>query len=295
MSSVYSRRTTGPPGAPLSSPRSPESPGVNQRATRSPSLLIGQLTSSSVYYNRSNSERFQSTHSSSPYRSLFNASRRSQVGESLSVSGVEGVEGIGSYNSGTRFLFEGAEAQSTSAQRLNDSMVYLDGPQVYTCAQCRTHLTSHDEIISKSFHGRHGKFFFVYELLEKPCNVPYTLLSSGRAYLFDQCVNVDVGPAEERPLITGLHSVCDIFCKRCKNLVGWTYVKAYEASQKYKEGKYILEKINLHLEESDYYDVAPPPGERRDRFRARSISWGSESASTARHAIVYEYHFPSSP
>ena len=39
----------------------------------------------------------------------------------------------------------------------NDAMVYLDGPQVYTCANCRTHLTSHDDIISKSFHGRHGK------------------------------------------------------------------------------------------------------------------------------------------
>ena len=45
------------------------------------------------------------------------------------------------------------------AQMENDAMVYLDGPQVYTCGQCRTHLTSHDDIISKSFHGRHGKSF----------------------------------------------------------------------------------------------------------------------------------------
>jgi hypothetical protein len=50
-----------------------------------------------------------------------------------------------------------AKARARSAQRINDSMVYLDGPQIYTCAQCRTHLTSHDDIISKSFHGRHGK------------------------------------------------------------------------------------------------------------------------------------------
>jgi hypothetical protein len=50
-----------------------------------------------------------------------------------------------------------AKAQSRGARKLNDSLVYLDGPQIYTCAQCRTHLTSHDEIISKSFHGRHGK------------------------------------------------------------------------------------------------------------------------------------------
>jgi hypothetical protein len=117
------------------------------------------------------------------------------------------------------------------------------------------------------------------------------LLSAGRAYLFDNCVNVSVGPAEDRRLITGLHSVCDIFCKRCKTKVGWTYARAYERSQKYKEGKFIIEKINLHLEESDYYDIAPPAGERKDRFRARSISWGSESsASGQRHETIYEYH-----
>jgi hypothetical protein len=52
------------------------------------------------------------------------------------------------------------KAQSRSARKLNDAMVYLDGPQVYTCAQCRTHLTSHDEIISKSFHGHQGKSLY---------------------------------------------------------------------------------------------------------------------------------------
>lgn len=50
-----------------------------------------------------------------------------------------------------------AKAKARTAQKENDSMVYLDGPVVYTCAQCRTHLTSHDDIISKSFHGRHGE------------------------------------------------------------------------------------------------------------------------------------------
>lgn len=50
-----------------------------------------------------------------------------------------------------------AKARARGAQKENDAMVYLDGPQIYTCAQCRTHLTSHDDIISKSFHGRHGE------------------------------------------------------------------------------------------------------------------------------------------
>ena len=80
-------------------------------------------------------------------------------------------------------------------------------------------------------------------------------------------------------------------------MVGWTYTRAYETSQKYKEGKFIVEKINLHLEESDYYDIAPPAGERKDRFRARSISWGSDShrrcGADAGEPTIYEYQ-PSS-
>ncbi|KAL7518747.1 hypothetical protein ACHAWX_003556 [Stephanocyclus meneghinianus] len=148
---------------------------------------------------------------------------------------------------------EATLALSKKAQIENDSMVYLDGPQVYTCGQCRTHLTSHDDIISKSFHGR-----------------------KGRAYLFDQCVNITLSPPEDRILITGLHTVCDISCKRCRTLIGWTYAKAYEPSQKYKEGKFIIEKINLHLEEADGYQVERPAGERGDKWRVRSMSWGSE-------------------
>ena len=50
-----------------------------------------------------------------------------------------------------------SKALSRRALLENDSLVYLDGPQVYTCGECRTHMTSHDDIISKSFHGRHGK------------------------------------------------------------------------------------------------------------------------------------------
>jgi Yippee zinc-binding/DNA-binding /Mis18, centromere assembly len=145
---------------------------------------------------------------------------------------------------------------ASNALAVNDAMVYLDGPRVYACQNCRTHLTSHDDIISKSFHGRHG-----------------------RAYLFDVCVNVTIGPAEDRMLITGLHSVCDIFCKRCQKCVGWTYQKAYEASQKYKEGKFIIEKINLYLEDNSgfYQGIEPPAGERQDKWRKRSTSWGSEA------------------
>lgn len=63
----------------------------------------------------------------------------------------------------------------------------------------------------------------------------------GKAYLFDSVVNVTAGEAGERNMTTGRHVVRDIFCKQCKETVGWKYDKAYETSEKYKEGKFILE------------------------------------------------------
>ena len=94
--------------------------------------------------------------------------------------------------------------------------------RTYSCVHCRAHLADHDDLISKSFQG-----------------------SQGRAYLFNNVVNVGTGPAEERYLLTGLHAVADIYCESCKTTLGWKYEQAFETSQKYKEGKYIIELIHL--------------------------------------------------
>ncbi len=45
----------------------------------------------------------------------------------------------------------------------------------------------------------------------------------------------------ERNMTTGRHVVRDIKCRSCNRTVGWKYDKAFEATEKYKEGKYILE------------------------------------------------------
>ena len=37
-------------------------------------------------------------------------------------------------------------------------------------------------------------------------------------------VNVSVGQNEERLMMTGLHTVADIFCVGCGSVVGWVYV-----------------------------------------------------------------------
>ena len=71
---------------------------------------------------------------------------------------------------------------------------------------------------------------------------------NGRAYLFTNVVNVTLGAKEDRNLMTGLHTVADICCFQCNEVLGWKYEKAYEESQKYKEGKYILEKAKVMKE-----------------------------------------------
>lgn len=43
-------------------------------------------------------------------------------------------------------------------------------------------------------------------------------------------------------MTTGRHIIRTIRCKNCQSLIGWTYVKAFESEQKYKEGKFIIEK-----------------------------------------------------
>lgn len=95
-------------------------------------------------------------------------------------------------------------------------------------------------------------------------------------------VNVGCGPAEERLLLTGLHAVADIYCENCHTTLGWKYVsvfyvlrkwndmpkwliitlqfdhnffspsfslplqeQAFELSQKYKEGKFIIELSHM--------------------------------------------------
>jgi len=102
---------------------------------------------------------------------------------------------------------------------------YLDeagATRIYGCASCRCHVADADAVVSKAFQGRHG-----------------------RAYLFDAVVNVREGPREERLLITGLHTVADISCLECASVLGWRYIAAFDSDQKYKEGRYIVEKARV--------------------------------------------------
>lgn len=116
-------------------------------------------------------------------------------------------------------------------------VVELEG-RSYRCKFCKTHLALVSDVFSKAFHSRRGK-----------------------AYLFNKAVNVTVGTLEERMMLSGLHTVGDIYCCCCGQIVGWKYEAAHEKSQQYKEGKCVLERVCI-VDEPDfcsefYIDTCP--------------------------------------
>ena len=50
---------------------------------------------------------------------------------------------------------------------------------------------------------------------------------AGKAYLFSAVVNVVSAAKEQRAMTTGLHTVSDLYCNGCMQLVGWTYVSLH--------------------------------------------------------------------
>ncbi|KAF5478689.1 hypothetical protein F2P56_005229 [Juglans regia] len=123
-------------------------------------------------------------------------------------------------------------------------VVELEG-RSYRCKFCKTHLALADDLVSRAFHCRRGK-----------------------AYLFNNAVNLVVGALEERLMLSGLHTVADIFCCCCGQIVGWKYEAAHERSQKYKEGKYVLERGRI-VDEADfstefYIDTRPSMSDAED-------------------------------
>ncbi|PPQ72078.1 hypothetical protein CVT26_006712 [Gymnopilus dilepis] len=78
-------------------------------------------------------------------------------------------------------------------------------------------------------------------------------------YLMQSATNVKLGRKEERSLLTGVHTVADVYCLGCNDRLGWFYHKASDHSQKYKEGKYLLEREKLIKENNWVLDDPPAP------------------------------------
>ncbi|KAF4350624.1 hypothetical protein CsatB_000933 [Cannabis sativa] len=115
-------------------------------------------------------------------------------------------------------------------------LVELDG-RAYRCRVCDSPLALADDVLSRTFNCR-----------------------KGRAYLFSNVVNVTLGNEEERLMLSGLHTVEDIFCCCCGQILGWKYVVAHDKNQKYKEGKFVLERWRIDEDVADELDLDARPG-----------------------------------
>ncbi|CCC68054.1 hypothetical protein NCAS_0A14960 [Naumovozyma castellii] len=88
----------------------------------------------------------------------------------------------------------------------------------YGCRLCRTHLSSSTQIISRDYKGK-----------------------LGNAYLMENLLNIVEGKQQEKVMVTGKYTICEIHCHLCKKVIGWKYLKSNASSQKFKVGKYIME------------------------------------------------------
>lgn len=101
---------------------------------------------------------------------------------------------------------------------------YIDSRYVYQCVECSTHLSTPSDVVSRAFNG-----------------------SLGPAFLFKKVLNIHFGAIDSRKLLTGVHLVCDVFCRGCNCLIGWKYIHAEDPSQRYKIDMVVLEKSLLKL------------------------------------------------
>ncbi|TKC39252.1 hypothetical protein EI555_013431 [Monodon monoceros] len=120
------------------------------------------------------------------------------------------------------FVFECIYKQVFRTSAIKMGRIFLDhigGTRLFSCANCDTILTNRSELISTRFTG-----------------------ATGRAFLFNKVVNLQYSEVQDRVMLTGRHMVRDVSCKNCNSKLGWIYEFATEDSQRYKEGRVILER-----------------------------------------------------
>lgn len=114
------------------------------------------------------------------------------------------------------------KAQSNKMNAIREDFPESPNCTHYHCLYCHTPIATSNNLLSKSFQG-----------------------SSGKALLTRDAFNVRFGTVTNRQLITGLHSVVDVYCGACSSTLGWKYIYAFEKEQKYKEGLIVLERGKL--------------------------------------------------
>ncbi len=115
-------------------------------------------------------------------------------------------------------------------------------PDTLRCGTCSADLAFGAQIVSKGFTGRHRRAYLVSppSTLSSPSSPgsPTNSLAqpAGQRLNMEDLVNVHVGRAENRQLVTGAHVVADISCAVCGIKLGWKYVGATEGGRSTRWG-----------------------------------------------------------
>ncbi|XP_038686254.1 protein yippee-like At4g27740 [Tripterygium wilfordii] len=104
-------------------------------------------------------------------------------------------------------------------------MEETSGSPLFSCKTCSNPLAFPTDLLSKNF-----------------------LAKSGQAYMFSHVMNVVLGPKEDRQLLTGRFTISTAYCGICKQELGWMYVQAYDIKNRFKEGRFVVEKSKITLD-----------------------------------------------
>ncbi|ODV88082.1 hypothetical protein CANARDRAFT_26242 [[Candida] arabinofermentans NRRL YB-2248] len=213
----------------------PSSPTSSSSSSSPPPPYIGSSRRSS-----SSSTSSANSHSFTVRSSLSSIYSPSSSFSSTGSSGCPHLSGLAAAATNPRSAipinstsFQDASSSSSSAV----STIYYDKHNILTtqsnvlkilrCKQCHNHICLNTLIISDNFYGNSGPAFFVSKVL-----------------------NIKLCPSREfKKMRTGRYEIKLIGCKQCGSNLGWKYLYSEDDKEKYKEGRYVIER-NL-LEEVD--------------------------------------------
>jgi len=127
------------------------------------------------------------------------------------------------------------------------------------CKQCGALICSLKSLVSSSYRG-----------------------FAGKAALTAEATNVRYDRPSIQLMTSGAYTIQEIMCSGCSSYLGWKMIHAHERTERWKEGKHILELEFLQ-------EQLPPPVQRgslpeieitrRKRMRRTASIWGSRDTN----------------